>query len=50
MPEAGPETPAGTKLVAGCSLAFWAGAIIAGRLIAYIEIRERDVGLWTTCC
>ena len=37
MPEAGPETTAGTKLVAGCSLAFWAGAIIAGRLIAYIE-------------
>ena len=37
IPEAGPETPAGAKLVAGCSLAFWAGAIIAGRLIAYIE-------------
>ena len=37
MPEAGSETPAGAKLVAGCSLAFWAGAIIAGRLIAYIE-------------
>ena len=37
MPEAGPEAPAGAKLVAGCSLAFWAGAIIAGRLIAYIE-------------
>ena len=37
MPEAGPETAAGAKLVAGCSLAFWAGAIIAGRLIAYIE-------------
>ncbi|MYH69242.1 MAG: DUF2214 domain-containing protein [Gammaproteobacteria bacterium] len=37
MPEAGPDTPAGAKLVAGCSLAFWAGAIIAGRLIAYIE-------------
>lgn len=29
--------PAGTKLVAGFSLAFWSGAIIAGRLIAYIE-------------
>ena len=37
MPEAGPDTPAGAKLVAGCSLAFWAGAIIDGRLIAYIE-------------
>lgn len=37
IPEAGPETPVGAKLVAGCSLAFWAGAIIAGRLIAYIE-------------
>ena len=36
-PEARSETPAGAKLVAGCSLAFWAGAIIAGRLIAYIE-------------
>lgn len=36
MPETGPEAPAGTKLAAGCSLAFWAGAIIAGRLIAYI--------------
>ena len=29
--------PAGAKLVAGCSLVFWAGVIIAGRLIAYIE-------------
>ena len=28
---------ASAKLVAGCSLAFWAGVIIAGRLIAYIE-------------
>ena len=37
LPEAGPGTPAGARLVAGCSLAFWAGAIIAGRLIAYIE-------------
>lgn len=37
-PEAGTEATAGTKLVAGCSLAFWVGAIIAGRLIAYIEV------------
>jgi len=37
MQKDGFETPAGAKLVAGCSLAFWAGAIIAGRLIAYIE-------------
>ncbi len=37
MPAHGPEIPIGTKLVAGCSLVFWAGAIIAGRLIAYIE-------------
>ena len=32
-----PELPARTKLVAGLSIAFWSGAIIAGRLIAYFE-------------
>ena len=26
------------KVIAACSIAFWLGAIIAGRLIAYIEI------------
>ena len=36
--EDGCGMPAGAKLVAGGSLAFWAGAIIAGRLIAYIEV------------
>ena len=38
MPETGVVMSAGARLVAGCSLAFWTGAIIAGRLIAYIEI------------
>ena len=36
-PEDNTVMPARTRLVAGCSLVFWAGAIIAGRLIAYIE-------------
>ena len=36
-PAGSPEIPPGAKLVAGFSLAFWAGAIIAGRLIAYFE-------------
>ena len=36
-PGDGSGMPAGAKLVAGCSLALWAGVIIAGRLIAYIE-------------
>ena len=31
------EMPSGTKWLAGFSLAFWLSAIIAGRLIAYIE-------------
>ena len=29
--------PTGAKLVAGCSLAFWAGVIVAGRLIAFSD-------------
>ena len=37
VPGDGSGMPAGAKLVAGCSLVFWAGVIIAGRLIAYIE-------------
>ena len=36
-PGDGNGMPAGAKLVAGCSLVFWAGVIIAGRLIAYVE-------------
>ncbi|MCE2494784.1 MAG: hypothetical protein J4F40_19690 [Alphaproteobacteria bacterium] len=31
------EMPAGIKILAGFSLAFWSTAIVAGRLIAYIE-------------
>lgn len=31
------EMPARTKWIAGFSLAFWSSAIVAGRLIAYIE-------------
>ena len=38
VPGDGNGMPAGVKLVAGCVLAFWAGVIIAGRLIAYIEL------------
>ena len=37
VPAVPPEMPARAKLIAGFSVAFWAGAIIAGRLIAYIE-------------
>lgn len=35
--QAGGELPARVKQIAGCALALWAGVIIAGRLIAYIE-------------
>ena len=37
VPADSSEMPPRTKLIAGFSLAFWAGAIIAGRLIAYFE-------------
>ena len=36
-PSDSPGMPAWTKPVAGFSMAFWTGVIIAGRLIAYIE-------------
>ena len=38
VPGHDPEMPARARWVAGCALVFWAGAIIAGRLIAYIEV------------
>ncbi len=37
VPADSPEITSGAKLIAGFSLAFWAGAISAGRLIAYFE-------------
>lgn len=37
LPADSPEIPPRAKLIAGFSLALWAGVIIAGRLIAYFE-------------